>query len=108
MRSTRHNADTATHDNAMPPAHNWLGVGVDQIIQLVLFRKEGLSGAGTTATFGLSHTPVERDNIAASTKCFIALRFDPDCANAIVLSPAFELWLQHPNHLKGECVQRFG
>src|SRR5690554_1706497 len=98
------NADTTAHSNAVHPTDNWLGVGVDQIVQFVFFCKEGLTGVGTTATLGLGHASIERNNIATGTKCLVAFSFDPDSANPVVASPAFELCLQHPNHLKRESV----
>src|SRR5690554_7610439 len=107
MGGAGHDADTATHNNPVAPTYNRLGIGVDHIVQLILFRKEGLSRAGTSATLGLGHASVERHNVTASTKRLVAFSFNPDSANAIVLSPDFELRRQHPDHLKRQCVQRF-
>ena len=81
---------------------------MDQIIHFVFFSEELCADAGAASALWLGHAPVKRDYVSAGTERLIAFGFDPHGTNAIILSPAFELWRQHPNHLERERVECLG
>ena len=104
MGAASHYAQTATHDNAMSPANQRLGIRVQGIVHPVFTGEEGL-GIFTGPTGRGDGRRMQGLHIATGAERFLASALDKDGPDTVVIAPGVQLRLQQVDHVQGQGVQ---
>ena len=111
MARSHREPDPAAHDDAMPPAQQGFGIGVDQVVKTILTREE-IHGVGVAANvFALrgsmvhNHGLVHLVQVGAGTESPVPHSFQYHQHHARVGCPGTHASGQQIDHLQAQCIE---
>mmetsp|Transcript_59170 Transcript_59170/g.139496 ORF Transcript_59170/g.139496 Transcript_59170/m.139496 type:complete len:383 (+) Transcript_59170:1980-3128(+) len=105
VRGASHQPNTTAHHDAVAPAHNGLGIGVDEIVQPVLALEEGRGlGRHLASRRGLDGA-IEAHHVATGAEGLVTRRVEPDAGNLRVDRPGAQLCIQEIHHRQRQCIE---